>query len=413
LEKEQELRIEVESKGLDVEAAATIKLLEGTAEVFGTELAQDHPYTFRSGTKSAVFSWHGCNLELIGNCHAYLGKETQMASYIAVHNHLEQRRDEAKNISGDGPRVMVVGPTDTGKSSLCKILVSYAARLGRLPTFVDLDVGQGCCVPGMMSAVPIERPVDVVEGFEFTAPLVYFFGQVSPGPNAELYRLQVANIWKDIEKRHEMNKEAKASGLIINTCGWVDGLGYELILNALETMKVDVVLVMDQERLYNDLLGDVAKLGRSIQVTKLNKSGGVVTRDTDYRRRSRMDKIKEYFYGPTGDLSPHSTLVDFEDIVLLRVGGGPQAPSSALPIGAERTVNPTRLLKVTPSSEILHSVLGVSHARTQEAVLETNLAGFVYVTEVNLEKRKVTLLAPCPGPLPGKYVLVGSLKWYE
>ena len=58
---------------------------------------------------------------------------------------------------------------------------------------------------------------------------------------------------------------------------------------------------------------------------------------------------------------------------------GPQAPSSALPIGAERTVNPTRLLKVAVSPEILHSVLGVSHSKTQEEVLETNLAGFVYV----------------------------------
>jgi len=307
----------------------------------------------------------------------------------------------------------VVGPTDTGKSSLCKILVNYASRLGRTPIFIDIDVGQGCCLPAMMSAIPIERPVDVTEGFEFTTPLVYFFGQVSPGPNAELYKLQVANMQRDVDKRLESNAEAKTSGLVINTCGWVDGLGYELLLNAIETTKSDVVLVMDQERLFNDLMGDVARIGRAIQVIKLNKSGGVVTRDTDYRRKSRTEKIKEYFYGPTGDLSPHSTLVDFDDFVLLRVGGGPQAPSSALPIGAERTINPTRLLKVAPTQEILHSVLGVSHAKTQELVLETNLAGFVYVADIHPEKRKITLLAPCPGPLPGKYMLVGALKWYE
>ena len=37
---------------------------------------------------------------------------------------------------------MVVGPTDVGKSTLCRLLVNYAARLGRAPVLVDLDVGQ-------------------------------------------------------------------------------------------------------------------------------------------------------------------------------------------------------------------------------------------------------------------------------
>lgn len=44
------------------------------------------------------------------------------------------------------PQVMIVGPTDTGKSSLARILASYAARLGRAPTVVDIDVGQVCII---------------------------------------------------------------------------------------------------------------------------------------------------------------------------------------------------------------------------------------------------------------------------
>ena len=42
-----------------------------------------------------------------------------------------------------GPVVMIVGPTDSGKTSLCKLLVNYAVRMGRRPVFADLDVGQG------------------------------------------------------------------------------------------------------------------------------------------------------------------------------------------------------------------------------------------------------------------------------
>jgi hypothetical protein len=101
--------------------------------------------------------------------------------------------------------------------------------------------------------------------------------------------------------------------------------------------------------------------------------------EADADVQTRVDKIREYFYGPSGDLSPHSTLIDFADISIYRIGGGPRAPSSALPIGAERTITPTKLVEVQPSQEIVHSIIGVSHAKTPEALLETNLAGFLYM----------------------------------
>ena len=41
-----------------------------------------------------------------------------------------------------GPVTLVVGPTDTGKSTLSKLLLNYASRMGRKPILVDLDVGQ-------------------------------------------------------------------------------------------------------------------------------------------------------------------------------------------------------------------------------------------------------------------------------
>jgi len=34
--------------------------------------------------------------------------------------------------------------------------------------------------------------------------------------------------------------------MVINTMGWVEGLGYELLLNAIETYKANVVLVLGQ-----------------------------------------------------------------------------------------------------------------------------------------------------------------------
>jgi len=52
---------------------------------------------------------------------------------------------------------------------------------------------------------------------------------------------------KAIDRSCEYSKEIKASGVIINTCGGVDGLGYELLLHAIQELKVNVVFVIDHE----------------------------------------------------------------------------------------------------------------------------------------------------------------------
>lgn len=62
------------------------------------------------------------------------------------------------------------------------------------------------------------------------------------------------------------------SGVIINTCGWVKGGGYTHILNAAKAFEVDVILVLDQERLYNELVRDMPSY---VRVVFLPKSGGV------------------------------------------------------------------------------------------------------------------------------------------
>lgn len=85
------------------------------------------------------------------------------------------------NCSSQGPRVIVVGPTDSGKSTLSRMLLSWAAKQGWKPTFVDLDIGQGSITaPGCIAATPIELPIDPVEGISLEMPLVYFYGHTTP-----------------------------------------------------------------------------------------------------------------------------------------------------------------------------------------------------------------------------------------
>jgi len=76
--------------------------------------------------------------------------------YLNCHASLEQLRVKSEKEKIRGPVTMVVGQTDVGKSTLCRILLNYCIRmnaLGRRPIYVDLDPGQGqISVPGTIGS---------------------------------------------------------------------------------------------------------------------------------------------------------------------------------------------------------------------------------------------------------------------
>jgi polyribonucleotide 5'-hydroxyl-kinase len=406
LEAEQELRVETARDG-----EARVKLLEGAAEIFGAEIAKHQSVACGKGRKLAVFTYHGATVEVTGEVEiAYVAGETPMVSYANAHSVLHAKRLEAaKDETREGPRVMCVGPTDVGKSTVCAILCNYAARVGHAPLYVDLDLGQGAVtVPGTICAAPIDAQIDVEEGIPLEMPLAYFYGDLTVN-NPDYYKHIVTRLGTMLDERSKANEDARAAGCVVNTMGWIDGVGLELLLHAREALGIDHVFVIGQERLFGQLQQKLN--GTDCQVFRLQKSGGVVERTPEYRRASRDRMFKEYFYGPTGELAPASQTAYFSQISLYRIGGGPRAPTSALPIGQAPSTDPMRVAPVVPSTSLLHSVLAVSHGKTQGDLLTSNVAGFIYVTEVDMMQKKFTYLSPCAGDLPSNVLLVGNLKW--
>ncbi|GKU97072.1 hypothetical protein SLEP1_g10256 [Rubroshorea leprosula] len=415
LERESELRIEVGN-----DTPLRLRLLNGSAEIYGSELAPEIWLTFPPRLKFAVFTWYGATIEMDGTTETdYTADETPMVSYVNVHAVLDGRRSRAKASSStdsdasQGPRVMVVGPTDSGKSTLSRMLLSWAAKQGWKPTFVDLDIGQGSItIPGCIAATPIELPIDPVEGIPLEMPLVYFYGHTTPSNNVDLYKTLVNELAQMLETQFSRNAESQAAGMVINTMGWIEGTGYELLLHAIDTFKANVVLVLGQEKLFS-MLKSVAKSKPNVDVVKLQKSGGVVSRNAKVRQKARSYRIREYFYGLTNDLSPHSNIANFSDLFVYRIGGGPQAPRSALPIGADPIANPLRVTPVNIDRDLLHTILAVSYAKEPDQILSSNVAGFIYITEIDVQRKVVTFLAPSAGELPSKYLIAGTLTWLE
>ena len=155
LKAESELRCEIDEFN-----PLSVTLLQGSAEIFGIELALNKEYIFQD-ENIAIFTWYGCKLETFGiySTMPYIAEpgDTPMVAYVNTHAQLETRRDIALTNEEDGPRVMIVGPGDSGKSCLARILTAYAARLDRTPVFVDIDVSQSSTIPGSICAIPAEK----------------------------------------------------------------------------------------------------------------------------------------------------------------------------------------------------------------------------------------------------------------
>ncbi len=131
----------------------------------------------------------GSSMTMVGVCR-YDSEDTPMREYANVHDFLQKRRSAALTAGSEGPRTMVrsqliskqvisvsnglngahsfhelsvpafcflclqmkalmkrwcqqvLGQTDAGKSTLCKILLNYAIRQDCAPTMVDLDPGE-------------------------------------------------------------------------------------------------------------------------------------------------------------------------------------------------------------------------------------------------------------------------------
>ena len=127
-------------------------------------------------------------------------------------------------------------------------------------------------IPGTIDALIVERTADVEEGFSLQAPLVYHFGHRSPSDNLELYNLLITQLAEDVNERCAKNRKTNVSGVVINTCGWVRGGGYQSLVHAAGAFEVDVVVVLDQERLHSELQRDMPEF---VRVVLQPKSGGV------------------------------------------------------------------------------------------------------------------------------------------
>eukprot|EP00727_Mastigamoeba_balamuthi_P010889 m51a1_g6422 putative protein clp1 homolog (1172) ;mRNA; f:311912-316619 len=406
---QHELRIDTQQSFL------VVYLVSGAATCFGTPLDPATGYEFPPSTRSSLFSQEGCTLSLSDASLGAVTPETSALEHARLYGELWGQSESGQQQAADGPVVLVAGPTDTGKSTLCRALVSTAAAAGRTPIFVDVDVGQGSItVPGSLAASLVGSPLPVVDGIaglcDLVPPLVLFFGHASPDSPASFgrssirtlpsYKAAVVALAAIVKSKLDSDPALKRSGAVINTCGWVDSTGYDLLVLTADAFGANNVVVLGDQQLHDRFAQKVPGAAGAL-LHWVPRSPAVAVRSAVSRRSSRQARIREYFYGFRNNLIPFHTTIPFSDAHFFRLYNLPQEPTpDALP----------RVEELPVTADLLTNALAaVVYCQDISEIVASTVAGFVVIEQVDVVNQALTVLSPSPLPFPSTVFVVGSI----
>lgn len=184
----------------------------------------------------------------------------------------------------EGYIILLIGRVDTGKTTLCKYLISEGIQRGLKVGVVDADVGQSWIGPPTTIGMKlISGQIENFEPDEF-----YFVGAVSP-EKAFIECIIGTKLITDA------TKEKGADLIIIDTTGFVDGpSGRTLKIAKIQLIKpTDIILIQKEREL--ELLGKILSVDSRLAIHFLNPSHSVSQKSKEARRRYRSQQLLRYF----------------------------------------------------------------------------------------------------------------------
>lgn len=460
-----------------------LKIVQGLGEIFGTELPDKVELTFL-GVKYALYTPTGCTLEYktTSTVNAmtneddelveYISDETAMNEYTNLHFALESFRQEVgdynlvnsalkldlnsnfNNIAKlptptkvkSGPKVLILGSVSSGKSSLAKLLVSYAVKMNSTPILVNLNPKDGVfSLPGSLTATPISDSLDLdsyngygsstTSGSTFhnpKQPIVKNFGMTNFEDNIDFFNYQISKLGVAVLSRLQQDILVNNSGIIIDTPP-LNMKHFNIIENIISDFEVDNLIIIGNEKLSIDLKKKFKHKidSNQLNIIKISKSSGVVERDEAFLTRSQEACIKEYFNGTSKSrLSPFKTEINLLDLVIYKTALTTDINSilSFLPSGDsyendenKLESNPLdkyyQLLTSPNSSNLDNSIVAISQLiqnnHQPRDVLNSSILGYVHISKTDNERKKLKILLPFPVAFPRNVLFSTSIGYIE
>ncbi|EOB13881.1 Pre-mRNA cleavage complex II protein Clp1 [Nosema bombycis CQ1] len=338
LKENEEYRIEVEET-----QKYKIMLIEGLAEIKGQELLQSKWYVFKD-IKTFIFTFKGCRLKVDGNCKlAYISQNSNVPQIFAFFHFFVSNNFNFQN----NKNFLVIGK---GRTSFCTTIINYFVRLHKKVLFTELDLKKGNIFPGSLSSICIDSLIDYVQHIKLNNLLSFYYGSYEIN-NEDLWDIQIDRLVNAIDK-----KGLDAPHFILGHD--TDNKSYKTII---DKFKVDKVIVIGDERMYNVIEVSIPKL---------------YFINTGYTYENTISKsILRYFNGGDNEYTPYSFTVKYKWMII-KIGEEHLAPESALPLGSTRKLG-TLLPHETELEE--HAILGISEAKNLDDIINLPVVGYVVV----------------------------------
>jgi polynucleotide 5'-hydroxyl-kinase GRC3/NOL9 len=148
--------------------------------------------------------------------------------------------------------VMLVGATDTGKSTLTIYLANMAIRHGIVPCVIDGDIGQGDLAPptAIGAAVLSKQVLDLRDVGGTTSSMFEFVGSITPAGFEGLIAKKLRSLSDRIS--------SLANITIVNTDGYVSNGGVEYKAIIAKELQPDAIILLGEN---DDSLFDTLKTG--------------------------------------------------------------------------------------------------------------------------------------------------------
>ena len=182
---------------------------------------------------------------------------------------------------------IILGTTDTGKSTLAKFLIFNLCKHELKVALVDADIGQSFLGPPATIGFSIFKS-DPVWEVVLSPPEIYFVGSVTP---EGCFPIHMRGVKKMVDKAASLGAEV----IIVDTTGFILGdAGKELKRRKIDLISPRFIIALQKSNEIEHVLGSYNE-NPLYKIHRLPLSDQVRPKSMEERRMNRANKFQDYF----------------------------------------------------------------------------------------------------------------------
>jgi len=275
---------------LILQGAASITLHSGKAEVLGAPLGVGKRVVVRRGRSLPFEAQEDSSFEVVLGANAAV----EEVSGSTIPRSWEEVKTRLIS-EGLAKTVLVLGATDSGKTTFCTYLVNSVLSEAPKAVIVDADLGQSDIgPPGTISLSVITQPV--VDLFTLDPEKIFFAGVNTPSRASARVLSGLSLLREGLDDE---------DFIIVNTDGWVDGERAEKYkISLMKTFGPAVVVGIQKGDELEKILRAAEVEG--FKVLRVESPSRVTPRDKSERRRLREQGYHKFLRGAVTRIIPLS-----------------------------------------------------------------------------------------------------------